>query len=93
MEDAMLTINDCIALSDLSEDEIEAIAEHEHLPEIVACELGNYLVHRSDGSRCIRSIIVDDIKAAEGKGNLKHALKLKLVLKHFLDTHEEPSVC
>jgi hypothetical protein len=30
----MLTMQDCIELSDLTEDEILAIAEHEHLPEM-----------------------------------------------------------
>jgi hypothetical protein len=38
----MITIDDCIGLSGLTEDEVDAIAEHEHLPEIVAAELGNY---------------------------------------------------
>ena len=38
----VLTLQDCIALSDLTEEEILAIAEHEHIPEIVAAELGNY---------------------------------------------------
>ena len=39
----MLTIQDCIALCDLTEDEVEAIAEHEHIPEMLAAELGAYL--------------------------------------------------
>ena len=37
----MLTIQDCIELSELSEDEILAIAEHEHIPEMAAVEMGN----------------------------------------------------
>ena len=41
----MLTIQDCIELSELSEDEILAIAEHEHIPEMAAVEMGNYLCH------------------------------------------------
>jgi hypothetical protein len=45
----MLTIEDCIALSDLTEEEIDAIAEHEHIPEMLAIELGSYLVHLPDG--------------------------------------------
>ena len=39
----MLTLADCIALSELREDEIEAIAEDAHLPEIIAAEIGCYL--------------------------------------------------
>ena len=41
----MLTLVDCLDLCDLGREEIEAIAEHEHLPEVIAAELGNYLVH------------------------------------------------
>ena len=38
----MLTLQDCIELSELSEEEILAIAEHEHIPEMLAIELGNF---------------------------------------------------
>ena len=34
----MLTIQDCIELSELTEEEILAIAEHEHIPEMAAIE-------------------------------------------------------
>ncbi len=39
----MLRLEDCLALCDLSEDEVLAIAEHEHIPEMAAAELGNSL--------------------------------------------------
>lgn len=41
----MLSLEDCLGLCDLSEDEVLAIAEHERIPEIAAVELGNYLLH------------------------------------------------
>jgi hypothetical protein len=85
----MLSLEDCIALSSLSEDEIAAIAEHEHLPMVVATELGNYLVQTPDGSRYIRRMIKDDIKAARARGDLAHALALKLVLHHYVCCHPE----
>jgi hypothetical protein len=85
----MLTYEDCVGLSDLTEDEIEAIAEHEHIPEIVAAEFGSYLVHTDDGVPKIRRIILDDIELAERRGDAEHAMTLKLVLKHFVDTHPQ----
>ncbi|MEQ8817219.1 MAG: hypothetical protein RLO51_23155 [Thalassobaculum sp.] len=85
----MLTFEDCIALTDLTEDEIAAIAEHEHLPAIVAAELGNYLVHDSAGCPAIRRMILDDIDSARARGDTRHALALKLVLKHFVETHPD----
>ena len=83
----MLTLDDCIALSDLTEDEVLAIAEHEHLPEILAVELGNYLIHRQNGVPLLKRMILDDIEAARRRGDFRHALKLRLVLRHFIRTH------
>jgi hypothetical protein len=85
----MLALEDCIALSSLSEEEIAAIAEHEHLPMIVATELGNYLVQTPDGSRYINQMIRDDITAARARGDQTHELALKLVLRHYIACHPE----
>jgi hypothetical protein len=82
-----LTIEDVIALSGLTEEEIDAIAQHEHLTEIAAAELGTYLVHSDDGIPMIKRMILDDIEEAERHGDADEALKLKAVLKHFIDTH------
>ena len=83
----MLTYDDCVELCDLSEEEIAAIAEHEHVPEIVAAEMGNYLVHTKEGVPKIRRFILDDIDAAQAHGNKARVETLQLVLKHFIATH------
>jgi len=83
----MLTIEDCIGLSELTEEEILAIAEHEGIPEMVALELGNYLVQTESGEKRIKAMIVDDIEAARRGGDVRHTLALKLCLKHFLEHH------
>jgi hypothetical protein len=83
----MLTLQDCLELCELTEDEVLAIAEHEHLTEMAALELGNYLVHTPAGERRIKAMIVEDIDAARARRDVRHAVLLKLVLKHFVDTH------
>ena len=83
----MLTFEDCLGFSALTEEEIEAISQHEHLPEIVALELGNYLLHQPDGVPKIKRMILDDIADAESTGDAKRALVLKATLHHFVDTH------
>jgi hypothetical protein len=83
----MLTIEDCIAFSELTEPEILAIAEHEHVPEMIAVEMGNYLLHRPHGETCIKSIILDDIRKAQERGDRRHVARLKMVLRHFMETH------
>ncbi|MDO9598490.1 MAG: hypothetical protein Q7J47_12285 [Azoarcus sp.] len=85
----MLTIQDCIELSDLTEDELLAIAEHEHVPEMLAVEMGAYMVQTAEGEKRIKRMIADDIAMAREHGNLKHAAKLKLVLKHYLENHAD----
>jgi hypothetical protein len=83
----MLTIEDCIGLSELTEEEIAAIAEHEHIPEMAALELGNYLIQTSSGEKRIKAMIVDDIERARCGRDLHRLLTLKLCLKHFLEHH------
>lgn len=85
----MLTYEDCLAFCDLTEDEIEAIAEHEHIPAIVAMELGQYLVQSEDGIRKIKRIILDDIAAAQQNKEQNRYLVLKATLQHFVDTHPD----
>jgi hypothetical protein len=84
----MVDIESCIALSGLTEEEIEAIAEHEHIPEMLAIELGSYLANQPNGQEHICRIFADDIRAAQERGDLVRVVKLKLVLRHFLEHHE-----
>ena len=72
----MLTLQDCIELSDLSEE------------EMLAVEMGNYLTHTPSGEKRIKRMIVDDIKHAKETGEVKHAAMLKSVLKHYVAEHK-----
>jgi hypothetical protein len=83
----MLTLEDCLALCELSEEEVLAIAEHEHIPEIAAAELANYLVHSPGGELCIKAMIKDDIAAAAARGDRDHELALRLLLRNFIFQH------
>lgn len=85
----MLTIEDVLALSELTPEEVRAIAAHEHLPEIIAAELGNYLVHQPDGTVRLRRMIIDDIEEARAAGHMEDVLKYKAILKHFIEMHPE----
>ena len=80
----MLSLEDCIALSGLTEDEVLAIAQHEHIPEIAAAELGNYLSRSADGRLAIKSMIRDDIQAAQARGERDRVLALKMVLRNYV---------
>lgn len=83
----MLSLEDCLALCDLTEEEVLAIAQHEHIPEIAAAELGNYLVHTPEGEMRIKAIIRDDIAEAAARGDRTRQLALKLLLRNFVLQH------
>ncbi len=83
----MLTFEDCLALCELTEDEVRAIAQHEGIPEMAATELGNYLVLSPTGKLSIKAMIRDDIVAAEASGDRTRVLTLKLVLRDYILRH------
>lgn len=83
----MLCLEDCLALCGLSEEEVLAIAQHEHIPEIAATELGNYLVQTPEGEMRIKAIIRDDIVQAGARGDRARELALKLLLRNFVRQH------
>jgi len=85
----MLSLEDCLALSELNEAEVLAIAHHERLPEIAAAELGSYLARTPAGEMRIKSIIRDDIAEARTRGDRGRELALKLLLREFVLRHPD----
>lgn len=83
----MISREDCIALCGLTQKEVAAIGEHEHMPEMAAAAFANYLLHRAGGEDEIRTMIVDDIRKALDDGRLGHAGELFAALRHFLAEH------
>jgi hypothetical protein len=83
----MLTMEDCVQMSDLSEEEIAAIAEHERLPALAATELGHYLLHSPDELRRITAMLEDSIGMALERRDGVHAEKLLRVLSQFRREH------
>jgi hypothetical protein len=83
----MIGFEDCIALCGLTKEEVAAIAEHEHVPEVAAAAIGRYLLKKPNGAEKIRDMMRDDIHAALSRGDKEHASELLMVLRHFLATH------
>ena len=84
----MLTIEDCIAHARISEDELNAIVEHEHIPAILAVELADHLCRSKDGERKICQMIRDDVVAARWRGDWHRAANLERVLRKFAEAHK-----
>ncbi len=86
----MLTLKDCLELSELSQDEVNVIAEHEHIPEIVACELGSELLHSNDGVSQIKAYMLDCVEHARRAGDLARAESLYTIYRRFDASHPTP---
>jgi hypothetical protein len=85
----MISLEDCISMCGLDENEVAAIAEHEHIPEIAAAALASYLLNQPHGGEAIRTMIIDDIRKALDEGHIKHAAELFMALRHFLEQHPD----
>ncbi len=83
----MISEQDCLALCGLSEREVAAIAEHEHVPEVAAAALANYLLNHKGGEKVIRGMLVDDIRDALDCNRVGHASELFGALTQFLNQH------
>jgi hypothetical protein len=85
----MITPEEIVGMTDLTEEEVAAIAEHEHTTGVLAAGMVEYLMHRHGGPQAINRMICEDIRAALRADNVAHARELYTVLKHFIATHPE----
>lgn len=69
----MLSLQDCLDFSDIPQDTIEAIAEHEQVPEIVAAEIGCTLISTRQGICRIRQYFRDNLAHARDCGQTAKA--------------------
>lgn len=64
-----VTFEDCLGLCDLNEEQVLAIAEHEHIPAIAALELANYLIRSRAGEDRVKAMIYARALASGAKLN------------------------
>src|SRR5262245_5493234 len=86
-EPSMLTLDQCIGMSDLNDDEIAVIAEHRRVPAIVAVELGQALLETVRGKFILRGYISDLLAKARRAGRNDKASHLDRVLEQFNARH------
>jgi hypothetical protein len=85
----MISLEDCFGLCGLDENEVTAISEHEHIPDIAAAALASYLLTQPHGGETVRTMIIDDIHKALDERRVRHAAELFMALRHFLEHHPE----
>ena len=89
---AMISLEDRIGLCGLDEEQVAAISEHEHIPEIAAAALASYLLEQPHGGQAIRKMITDDIHKALDEGRIRHAAELFMALRHFLEQNADARI-
>lgn len=70
----MLTLQDCIDLTELDRAEVDAIADHEGLVPIVALGKAVSMLAEPYGPVAIRQMILDDIEDALARGKTELAV-------------------
>lgn len=85
----MIGPDDIEDMTCLTREEIAAIAEHEHLPEVDASLVGDYLMHSHHGPQKVQTMICEDIRTALRADDVAHARALYAVLHHFIADHPE----
>ncbi|HMT79771.1 MAG TPA: hypothetical protein PKD66_05335 [Azonexus sp.] len=87
----MLSIQDVLDYCDLDRGEIEAIAEHEHIPLTIAAEMSEALLCTPDGVCRLHSMIVENMQQALEAGQFQHVQDLANIYQHLQRTHPIPS--
>lgn len=83
----MLTVQECVDLSELSNEAIRGIAEHEHIPEVIAAELGQELLKTTGGIAEIRRMLEENLKLAVQTGEQEKIHDRKRVLRSFIASY------
>ncbi|CUW39832.1 conserved protein of unknown function [Magnetospirillum sp. XM-1] len=60
----MLSLEDCIAFSGLTAEQLEAVACHEHLPLIIVAEWAETVLAAEDGCAKVAAILCEEVEAA-----------------------------
>ena len=83
----MLTMEDCLDYCDLTEDEVELFAEHEHIPEEVAGPVVCGLVQTEEGVKVICAAMSDLVRDAVSSGHMDKAEHVLQVYAQFRSAH------
>ncbi len=86
----MLSLTDCLDFIDLDRDTIDVISEHQHIPEVVAAELGDKLLGSLKGIYRIHEMHLDLIAHAAETGHLAREKELRRVYAAFMRKYPKP---
>lgn len=83
----MLTIQDCIAFSGLTQEQLEAVAHHQHLPDVVAAEWAETMLEDERGVRRIEAALYEEVAHARCRHDPDCMRRYQRALEDFLRDH------
>lgn len=83
----MLCLEDCCDFCELDMCEVEMIAEHEHVPVIVATEIATNLLQTPEGVLELHRMMLEDIELADAHGYRNKAQDFRMAYQHFSASH------
>jgi hypothetical protein len=86
----MLSMQDVLDYCDLDRGEIEAIAEHEHIPLTIAAEMSEVLLCSPEGVCRLHTMIIENMEQALAAGQFEHVQELADTYQHLQRTHPLP---
>ncbi|MFN3077430.1 MAG: hypothetical protein ABT940_11210 [Alphaproteobacteria bacterium] len=83
----MLTVNDCIPLINLDDEERRALDERPTLPGEVVIDLGRYLILAEDGLPALRDAVLEDLAGTHRTHDVRRRAELKVLMHRFVTSH------
>jgi hypothetical protein len=90
--DSMLSLDECIGMCGLTDDEVAIVAEHRRIPLMAAAQLGYALLRTPKGVFTLRSYFLDVLEQAKLCGKRDKARHVDEVLTRFNAAHPLPPV-
>jgi len=87
----MISIKDCIDYSDLTEEEVAAIAEHEQLPYACAAQMACCLAQTQEGTETLRCLLKNAVCDAASCGHEEALQAASKAYMQFQANHPQPS--
>ncbi|HMB78406.1 MAG TPA: hypothetical protein VKN76_18585 [Kiloniellaceae bacterium] len=86
----MLTYRDCLDMAAVSEAECAAIAEHEHIPAMLALEKGEQLMATAAGRKRLQAMILEAIENAQDHSRCASCALFSRTLHDFIQRWTPP---
>lgn len=80
-----MRLQDCIDFTDLTREQIEAVARHEGLPEVVALEWAETVLDQEGGRFVLERILAEEIEICHAHGDCDWEARFKDALRRMLE--------